>query len=231
MPLATDLLRDDHRRVKELFKEFEETDSATGKRRVAEQCFMELEIHSQIEEEIFYPSIRVQDREEMDETMNEADEEHHVVDLLIAEMKKMRPADPYFAAKFTVMAENVKHHIQEEESEIFTKAAEAGSASLEQLGARMEERKLELMTAYGRKQARRGGRTGAIGNGRKRGSRNGRTEDGTRTMKRSAPRSVSAARTAGRKTRAAARGAVRGTKRSAGRAGARSRKSSTGSGR
>jgi hypothetical protein len=107
----------------------------------------ELEIHSAIEEEIFYPAVRRQEDagDLMEDTMNEADEEHHVADLLMAELKKMRSADARFAAKFTVLAENVKHHIQEEESEIFTKAAEAGMERLQELGLQMEQRKLELM--------------------------------------------------------------------------------------
>ena len=84
MPSATDLLREDHHKVKDLFREFDDADDATRRKTIAEQTFMELEIHSQIEEEIFYPAIRRQ-RDvsgKMDETMNEADEEHHVVDLL-----------------------------------------------------------------------------------------------------------------------------------------------------
>ena len=147
MPNATDLLREDHRKVKDLFHQFEGADNAAERRRIADEVMRELEIHSAIEEEIFYPAVRRQDDvgDLMEDTMNEADEEHHVADLLMAELKKMRSADARFAAKFTVLAENVKHHIQEEESEIFTKAAEGGMDRLQELGLRMEQRKLELM--------------------------------------------------------------------------------------
>jgi hypothetical protein len=151
MPNATDLLREDHRKVKDLFHQFEEADNAAERRRIADVVMRELEIHSIIEEEIFYPAVRRQDDtgDLMEDTMNEADEEHHVADLLMAELKKMRSADARFAAKFTVLAENVKHHIQEEESEIFTKAAEAGMERLQELGLQMEQRKLELMKGPG----------------------------------------------------------------------------------
>lgn len=153
MPNATDLLREDHHKVKDLFRQFDEAETAAERRRIADQAIMELEIHSQIEEEIFYPAVRKQDDagDLMDDTMNEADEEHHVADLLIGELKKMRSADARFVAKFTVLAENVKHHIGEEEAEIFTKAAEGGMDRLQKLGARMEARKAELVASYGKR--------------------------------------------------------------------------------
>lgn len=219
MPSATDLLREDHRRVKDLFRQFEDAEGAAEKGRIAQQTFMELEIHSQIEEEIFYPAIRRQDKEEMADIMNEADEEHHVVDVLIAEMKKMRPSDPRFEAKFKVMAENVKHHIQEEESEIFTKAAEEGGDRLQRLGQELESRKAELMARSSRRQAasrsssarKAGGaaRPSSSGSTRKRttASKNGaRTK---RTMTKTARRAGSAAASSARKTARKAVGAAR----------------------
>lgn len=163
MPNATDLLREDHHKVKDLFRQFEDADTPAERRRIADQAIMELEIHSQVEEEIFYPAIRKQDDvgDLMDDTMNEADEEHHVADLLIGELKKMRAADARFVAKFTVLAENVKHHIGEEEAEIFTKAAEGGMDRLQKLGARMEQRKAELMAAYGKHDIRKSAKKAA----------------------------------------------------------------------
>jgi hypothetical protein len=128
MPDALQLLRTDHDRVKELFKRFENSDDMDEKRRIAEQAIMELDIHAAIEEEIFYPAVQ-EKTDDTDEILNEAEEEHHVAHLLIDELRSMRKGAKNFEAKFTVLAENVKHHIQEEESEMLPKAAEAAASS------------------------------------------------------------------------------------------------------
>lgn len=187
MPSATDLLRQDHNKVKGLFREFEDTEDEQERMTIAKQVFMELDIHSMVEEEIFYPAIRSQDDPggDMEETLDEADEEHHVADLLMEELKGMRKADGKFAAKFTVLAENVKHHIGEEEAEIFPKAAEKGQQYLQDLGSQMEARKLELMQSYN-------------------GSSRRRSSNGTR-KRASSKTSASRSKTSARKTKTAAR--------------------------
>ncbi|HSP54499.1 MAG TPA: hemerythrin domain-containing protein [Dehalococcoidia bacterium] len=144
MPDANTMLRKDHRRVKELFRRFENTEDKREQKAIADQAIFELDIHSRLEEEIYYPAVRKMSGD-VDEIMNEAEEEHHVVDVLMQELLKMEPSDPMFAAKFTVMSENVEHHIDEEESEMLPKAAELGMSKMEDLGARMERRKQELM--------------------------------------------------------------------------------------
>lgn len=156
---ALQMLRDDHKKVKDLFQQFEEAEDTRTKKSIVDTAIMELQIHTRLEEEIFYPAMRRQG--DIAETMNEAEEEHRVVDLLIAELRKMRPADKQYAAKFTVLAENVKHHIHEEESEMLPKAAEAGMPALQRLGEQMMRRKQELMR---RGATRR--RNGASTNGR-----------------------------------------------------------------
>lgn len=83
--------------------------------------------------------------------MDEAEEEHHVAKLLIGELRAMKPGAPRYDAKFTVLAENVKHHIDEEESEMLPKAAELGAQRMSQLGAKMGARKLQLEAAMVRK--------------------------------------------------------------------------------
>src|SRR5438128_7808356 len=97
---------------------------------------MQLEMNSMLEEKIFYPAVRQED--DTEDLMNEAEEEHHVVDLLIGELRGMSASDPHFSAKFQVMAESVKHHIDEEETEMFPKAAELGQERLRQIGDQME---------------------------------------------------------------------------------------------
>ena len=140
---ALQLLRDDHRRVKELFSQFDEADNHRTRGAIVRKALAALEIHAEIEEEIFYPAVR-REGDAGDDLMNEAEEEHHVVKLLMAELRRMKPSAPHFDAKFTVLAENVKHHIEEEESEMLPKAAELGMSRMDELGAEMEERKAKL---------------------------------------------------------------------------------------
>jgi hemerythrin-like domain-containing protein len=140
---ALQLLRDDHRQVKDLFKQFEDADDSRTKGRLVAEALTALEIHAKLEEEIFYPAVR----KEADPTAGEmdgAEEEHHVVKLLIGELRRMKPGAARYDAKFTVLAENVKHHINEEESEMLPKAAELGMQRMNELGAAMEKRKLQL---------------------------------------------------------------------------------------
>ena len=85
-----------------------------------ETVLTELAVHSKLEEELIYPAIRAEIDD--DDLMDEALEEHHVVHGLLVELKKMKPSDERYDAKFTVLAENVRHHIKEEESEMFPKA-------------------------------------------------------------------------------------------------------------
>ncbi len=141
---ALQLLRTDHNEVKELFKQFEQADDSKTKGEIAQKAIMELEVHAKVEEEIFYPALRKQDDAEKD-MLDEADEEHHVAKLLMAELSSMRATSDRFNAKFTVLAELVKHHIDEEETELFPLAAEEGPERLERLGGLMERRKMELM--------------------------------------------------------------------------------------
>jgi hypothetical protein len=145
MPNAIELLREDHRKVKDLFEHFEGTESG-DKKEIVDTTLRELEIHTSIEEEIFYPAARLAlqelDGEEGDDTIDEAWEEHHVVKLLAAELKKMRSSDEHYDAKFTVLAESVKHHIKEEEEELFPKLE--NHIEGEELGEKMMAQKQRL---------------------------------------------------------------------------------------
>jgi len=117
-----EMLKEDHEKVKGLFEDFE---SAEGRERadIAATAIMELEVHADLEEKLIYPAIRKHIDE--DEMMNEAVEEHHLVHVLIKELKKLKPKDEVFQAKFTVLGELVKHHIDEEEGEMLPKAQES----------------------------------------------------------------------------------------------------------
>jgi hemerythrin-like domain-containing protein len=143
---AIKILKEDHKKVKTLFDEFEKTKNTSSQRRIAKTALTELKIHSIIEEEIFYPTVRAAVG---DDTMNEAEEEHHVAKVLIAELDAMDGGslsgeEDHFPAKFTVLAESVRHHIKEEESEMLPKARKA-EVDMDALGRQMLARKEELM--------------------------------------------------------------------------------------
>lgn len=120
---AVTLLMQDHRKVQHLFEEFEdltEDDDVEARAQVVQQACSLLLIHSQLEEELFYPALReAADNDEVDALLDEAEVEHAQAHDLIMQLLEMDPADPMFIAKFTVLGEYVNHHIREEEEEIF----------------------------------------------------------------------------------------------------------------
>jgi len=137
---AISLLLEDHDRVKKLFDQFEKAKSVKEKERIIATAVNELKIHASIEEEIFYPAVRQHVGQDV---MNEADEEHHVARLLIAELDRGTRGDDHRDAKFTVLSENVRHHIKEEEGEMLPKAREL-EIDFVSLGNRMLTRKAKL---------------------------------------------------------------------------------------
>ena len=138
-PLLT-MLKDDHKKVKRLFEEYKDANSRR-QQEIAVTVIHELEVHSALEEEMVYPAIR--DEIDEDELMNEAVEEHHLVHVLIDELKKLDAGDESFSAKFNVLGELVKHHVKEEEGEMFPKAQKA-DLDWEALGEEVQERKEQL---------------------------------------------------------------------------------------
>ena len=113
------MLKADHKKVKELFSQYEKADSRR-QRAIAQTVIHELTIHAELEEQLIYPAIRAEIDE--DALMNEALEEHHLVHILIEELLSLSPSEGVFKATFTVLGEVVKHHIKEEEGEMFTEA-------------------------------------------------------------------------------------------------------------
>jgi len=137
---AFELLKADHRKVSELFDQLE---AATGRAKlnVFDQIKTELELHTHIEEKIFYPAL--EKPEETHDLTLEAYEEHKMVKTLLAELSGTRTADDEWQAKAKVLRENVEHHVDEEENELFDKADEALSdGQIEALGQRMEAEKV-----------------------------------------------------------------------------------------
>lgn len=146
---AIRLLTDDHKQVKALFREYEGLSETAykGRQRIVERVFRELEVHTQIEEEIFYPAFQANADAEGEDLIAESRQEHHVVDVLMGEMKRLEADNPEYAAKFTVLMENVEHHADEEEKEMFPQAKKRLKDDLQRLGEQMEQRKQQLMAA------------------------------------------------------------------------------------
>jgi predicted DNA-binding protein len=147
---AMELLKNDHEQVKKILEEIDSTTERGVKTR--EELFTkfksEMTIHERIEEEIFYP--RLTEQAKTKEIALEGFEEHHVVDMVMAELDDVPFDDETWGAKFTVMKENIEHHVEEEEGEMFKLARQAlESDELEELGVRMEARKKELQEASG----------------------------------------------------------------------------------
>lgn len=142
MPSATQMIRQDHKKVEGLFRKVEQTKGAQAKRRLAENAMAELEIHAALEEEIFYPAVKkeVDDGSSM---VQEAIQEHQTVKQLIAELKGMGEANDEFESQFSQLVENVQHHVEEEENEMLPKV-EDGELDLNSLGAEMAQRRQEL---------------------------------------------------------------------------------------
>jgi len=144
---AVMLLTADHNRVRGLFAKFQaahESEDTAEMVEVAAKILTELEVHTKLEEDIFYPEVSAAS-EEIKELVSEGVEEHHVVDVLAAEVKQLPPADEAWAAKMTVIIENVEHHAEEEETEMFPKVRGAlDSATLTDMAERMEAMKARL---------------------------------------------------------------------------------------
>jgi len=135
---ATDILKKQHREVKAMFKKMENTENARGRKQLLEEITAALELHTRLEEEIFYPAVRGLETRKAEEMVAEALEEHHVVDLVLKDLPNVDPEDERFEAKMTVLSELVEHHADEEEKEMFKTAQRLGDEELKALGERME---------------------------------------------------------------------------------------------
>ena len=137
-----EMLEKDHAKVKDLFEQFEEAKDARSRERIIQETLLELEVHARLEETLIYPAIRKKLDEE--DIMDEALEEHHVAHVLMNELKRMRPSDDRYHAKFKVLGENIKHHVKEEEGTMFPKAEKA-DLDWERLEQKAREQKEALM--------------------------------------------------------------------------------------
>jgi hemerythrin superfamily protein len=144
---AIALLKADHRTVEELFEKFEKASGSERKRKVAEEICLELSVHAEIEEEIFYPACEGKVDEDL---LKEAYVEHDGAKVLIAEIMNGGPSDDYYDAKVKVLQEEIEHHVEEEEKRLDGLFAQARKAELDMdaLGEELAARKSELTEQF-----------------------------------------------------------------------------------
>ena len=144
---AVDMLKQDHDRMLRHFADFARVDrqNAEAVRAIVETACLELQIHSLLEEEIFYPAVREAAAAEVeDELLNESQVEHETADELIAKLHELEPEDPMYCAYFTVLIHNVKRHVSTEQDELFPRVEQMSGLNLRELAAAMHERREEL---------------------------------------------------------------------------------------
>jgi hemerythrin-like domain-containing protein len=151
-PAAIEMLMADHDKVERAFKEFEklDRDDTESCRQLVQTVCQDLKVHTTLEEEVFYPAVR--EAIEDEDLLNEAAVEHESAKMLIDQLENMDPDDPNYHATFTVLGEYVKHHIKEEETEMFPQA-EKSDLDFDSLGDRMRSRKEELAGTIQRENA------------------------------------------------------------------------------
>jgi hemerythrin-like domain-containing protein len=143
-PVSTDaimVLKEEHKEIRKQFRDFEGASAPSAQGRIVNRILELLTIHTYIENEIMYPEVRKL-LPDLDKDVLESYEEHHVADVLCMELATMKPSDEHFAAKTTVLIENVTHHMEEEEQEWFPKVrAGLGRKQLQDIGARMLDKR------------------------------------------------------------------------------------------
>jgi hemerythrin-like domain-containing protein len=150
-PMSTDaivLLKDEHKEIRKAFTDFEKAgeNAFAAKGKIVDRIIELLTVHTYIENEVMYPRVR-ELLPDLEDDVLESYEEHHVADVLVMELAAMKPDDERFTAKTTVLIENVRHHIEEEETDWFPKVREGlGRKALQDLGAEMIEARKKAPT-------------------------------------------------------------------------------------
>ena len=139
---ATALLRADHKAVSELFAEYANATTSAKKKKLVSKICTELSVHAQVEEELFYPAVKQALKDHV--LVPEATVEHATLKELIAQVEGVEPDGEMFDAKVKVLSEYVKHHVKEEQNEIFPKA-KASQLDMLELGSQIAERKKEIL--------------------------------------------------------------------------------------
>jgi hemerythrin-like domain-containing protein len=140
---AIAMLKADHQRVRDLFAQYEATEHAETKRTLAEQVFVELETHAQLEQNVFYPAVN-EGTDEGPDLVKDSVQEHEIVHQLMQELQGMAHDTDAFEAKFHELMDAVEHHVEEEEAAMFPLAEEELAEDLDEMMAEMQEMKADL---------------------------------------------------------------------------------------
>ena len=141
------MLRAAHQQVRDLFQDYEEAQDQKAKRKIANQVFVELETHAQLEENVFYPAFKQEADREGKQLVSESLEEHQMVRELIEDLRELDDDDETFDDKFYELIENVEHHVEEEESRMLPDAELVLAEQAEELMDEMQEVKKQLLTS------------------------------------------------------------------------------------
>jgi hemerythrin superfamily protein len=144
---AVEMLTADHRKMRNLFQQYQSANDQAAKRRIAEQVFVELEIHAQLEEMVFYPAFAAAADEEGKDLVAEARQEHQTVQDLLVELRGMDTDNEDFEIQFQELMEDVEHHAQEEETEMFPEAEELLAEQDAELVDEMQDIKQQLLAS------------------------------------------------------------------------------------
>jgi hypothetical protein len=165
---ALDLLEEDHREVEGYFDEYEDLEDEAEKEELATKICLALRVHTQIEEEIFYPAARK--ATEDDDLLDEAKVEHAGAKRLVEEIEEMQVGDDLYDAKVKVLGEQVKHHVKEEEEELFPEVKSA-KMDVEEIGKKLAQRKEQLLAELSSERGKAGVDRAAAGNKPGRGTK------------------------------------------------------------
>lgn len=144
---AIAMLKADHQRVRDLFQEYEAAQDQQAERDIAEEAFVELEMHTQLEEQVFYPAVEDETDEQGQELVEESLQEHQTVKDLIQELREMGPDAKAFDTQFKELVRNVEQHVEEEESQMFPLAEDQLADEVEDLMDEMQELKEQLLAS------------------------------------------------------------------------------------
>lgn len=180
---ALQLLREDHRRVKDLFRQFSEAEDGSTRKAIVDETIAELMIHAQLEEEVFYPAMQ---REGLTEIVTHSEAEHEAAETIMEELIGIDARGTQLQARFQVLAELVIEHITEEESQLFPRAAELGFERLENLGDKLQQLRNQLLTQPRRHPKARA--TATKSTARKATNGNGKKTNGSKSKAPSARR-------------------------------------------
>lgn len=147
MQSAITMLKEDHKTVRQLFRQFHATSETAyqTRKKIGDHIISELEQHSSLEEQIFYPAVDAKSKDKGRKHVAEAYEEHALMKQLMNELKRADPSERKYAAKFKVLCDVVEHHVKEEEGRIFPEAKKVLKEDEKVLGVTMRQRREELM--------------------------------------------------------------------------------------